>query len=136
MSGFADERRAIEERMAANFTAIPCRYENAPFQDLKTPYCALWVRRGEGRQITLGDTPQLQRWVGVIMVQVFVPVDTGTQAALQHADSIAAVFNRAEFSVANSGLIRCRVASLETVGDRNGWHQVNVTVPYQRDKIV
>lgn len=136
MSGFADERRAIEERLAAGFTAIPIRYENVPFQQTQTPYCALFIRRGEGNQIELGAGPRLARWAGLIVVQVFVPEDTGTQVAAQHADSIAAVFHRQDFSAGASGLIRCRVARVETIGNRHGWHQVNVVTPYIRDKSV
>ena len=136
MSGFAAERQAIEARLSANFTAIPIRYENVPFQETQAAYCALFIRRGEGNQITLGNSPQLQRWAGVIIAQVFVPEDGGTQTALGHADTIAAVFNRQEFSAGQSGLIRCRVARVETVGTRSGWHQLNVVIPYIRDKSV
>ena len=136
MSGFAAERQAIEARMAANFNTIPVRYENAPFREIKTAYCALFVRRGDGHQITLGPVPQLNRWAGLIIVQIFVPEDTGTHAAAGYADSIADVFRRQEFSVTGSGLIRCRVPNVQEVGTRNGWYQMNVTTPYIRDKSV
>ena len=136
MSGFAAERQAIESRMAANFTAIPIKFENVAFQEIQTAYCAIFVRRGEGHLITLGPAPQLQRWAGIIVVQVFVPEDTGTQTIAGYADSIAAVWNRQEFSAGASGLIRCRVAKVDTNGTRNGWYQMNVTTPYIRDKSV
>lgn len=136
MSGFAAERQAIESRLAANFTAIPIQFENVPAPASKDPYCALFIRRGDGHQISLGPSPQLQRWAGLIIVQVFVPEDTGTQEIATHADNIAAVFNRQEFSSGASGLIRCRVAKVETIGVRNGWFQQNVTIPYSRDKSV
>jgi len=136
MSGYADERQAIEARLAANFTAIPIQYENSPLQELKTAYCAVFIRRGEGHQITLGDSPQLHRWAGVIIVQVFVPEHTGTQAAATYADSIAAVFQRQEFSAGASGLIRCRTPHAEAAGARNGWYQLNVVIPYIRDKTI
>ena len=134
MSGYADERRAIEARLAANFSAIPIRYENAPFQESDEAYCAVFVRRGQGHQITLGPAPQLNRWAGLIIVQVFVPEDTGTQAAAGYCDSIADVFRRQEFSAGSSGLIRCRVPNVETIGTKAGWFQMNVEVPYIRDK--
>ena len=136
MSGFAAERQAIEARLEANFTAMPIRFENAPAAETQDPYCALFIRRGEGHQITLGPSPQLQRWAGLIVVQVFVPEDTGTQVIADYADSIAAVFNRQELSTGASGLIRCRVARVDTIGTRNGWFQMNVTIPYIRDKSV
>ena len=136
MSGFEQERQAIEERLASNYTALPIRFENAPFRETSTAYCALFIRRGEGRQVTLGDGAQHHRWTGLIIVQVFYPEDTGTAAALQQATTIGDIFRRQEFSVSGSGLIRCRVPSIETVGVRNGWFQVNITTPYLRDKLV
>ena len=33
---FADERRAIEGRLADNFTALPIAYENLPFAETQT----------------------------------------------------------------------------------------------------
>jgi hypothetical protein len=136
MSGYADERQAIEARMASGFTTIPCRYENAPFREMVTAYCALFIRTGEGNQVTLGSTPQLHRWTGLIIVQIFVPEDTGTQAARGYADAIADVFRRQEFSAGASGLIRCRTPRIEPAGTRDGWYQLNVVTPYIRDKTV
>ena len=134
MSGYAAERQAIEARLTDNFSAIPIKYENAPFKETAAAYCAIFVRRGEGHQITLGPAPQLNRWAGLIIVQVFVPEDTGTQTAAGYCDSIADVFRRQEFSAGASGLIRCRVPNVETIGTRDGWFQMNVEVPYIRDK--
>lgn len=133
MSGFADERKAIEARMAAAWTTTKIRYENVPFASLSTPYVALYILDGEGLQISLG-TPALRRWVGIIMVQVFVPQDSGTQVAKGYADTIGAIFDRAQFSTGGSGTIRCQIPSLKSVGVTNGWQQVNVTIPFIRDK--
>lgn len=134
MSGYADERQAIEGRLAANFNTIPIRFENGPFQDVKTAYCAIFVLRGEGHQITLGNAPQLNRWAGLIVVQVFTPENTWTNLAAGYCDTIAGIFRRQEFSSGGSGLVRCRVPNVRTVGVKNGWFQMNVEVPYIRDK--
>ena len=130
---FADERKAIESRLAAAWTTTPIRYENVPFGATSSPYVALFVIDGEGQQISLG-TPALRRWVGIIMIQVFVPQDTGTQLAKGYADTIGAIFDRAQFSSGNSGTIRCRVPSIQSIGIQNGWHQINVSIPFIRDK--
>lgn len=133
MSGFADEAKAIESRMQANWSTTPVKYEGVPFAAVVTPYVALFVRDGEGQQISLG-TVALRRWVGVIIIQVFVPEDTGTRQARIYADGVGAIFDRAQFSVDNSGTIRCRIPSVEMIGVRDGWLQINVTIPFIRDR--
>jgi len=133
VTGFEDERRAIESRMAANWTTTPIRYENVPFTETREPYVACFIRDGEGHQISLG-TVALRRWSGLIIIQIFVQQDKGTTLAKTYADTVAAIFDRAEFSTGNSGPIRCRIPSITEVGVTNGWFQVNVTIPFIRDR--
>lgn len=133
MSGFNDERAAIESRLATNWTTTPIKFENVPFKETMSPYVALVILVGEGLQVSLG-TPVVRRWPGVIILQVFVPADTGTKLAKTYADTLAAVFERVQFSSGNSGTITCRIPSIEAVGIKNGWHQTNVTVPFKRDR--
>ena len=131
---FADERKAIESRLAAAWTTTPIRYENVPFGAISTPYVALFIIDGQGQQISLGTAPVLRRWVGIIMIQVFVPQDTGTQIVKSYADTIGVIFDRAQFSSGNSGTIRCRVPSIQSIGIQNGWQQINVSIPFIRDR--
>lgn len=133
MTGFEDERNAIESRMAANWTTTATRYENVPFKETADPYVALFIRDGEGTQVSLG-TVALRRWPGLIIVQVFVKPDTGTKLAKTYAETIGAIFDRAEFSVPNGGSITCRIPSVAAVGLKHGWYQVNVTIPFIRDR--
>lgn len=133
MSGFADERKAIESRLKNAWTTTPIKFEKVPFDQIATPYVALFILDGDGSQISLG-TPALRRWPGIIMVQIFIPEDSGTQIERTYADSIGAIFDRAQFSSGSSGTIRCRIPSIKSLGIINGWQQLNVTIPFIRDK--
>jgi hypothetical protein len=133
MSGFADERIAIEKRFHDTWTTTPIVWGNVPFAEQTGPYVALFILDGEGHQVSLG-TPALRRWAGVIIVQIFVEQDTGTKLARQYADTIGAIFDRAQFSYGSSGTIRCRIPSITPVGIENGWFQINVEIPFIRDK--
>jgi hypothetical protein len=133
VTGFEDARNAIESRMAANWSTTPIRYENVPFKETADPYVALFIRDGEGIQASLGQVA-LRRWPGLIVVQVFVLPDTGTKLAKTYAETIGAIFDRAEFAVPNGGSITCRIPSIAEVGVTNGWYQVNVTIPFIRDR--
>jgi hypothetical protein len=133
MTGFEDARNAIESRLAANWTTTPIRYENVPFKETMAPYLALFILDATGRQISLG-TPAVRRWEGIIKIQVFVQADTGTKLPRTYADTVGAIFDRAQFSAGSSGTIRCRIPSAVHVGVTNGWDQVSVTIPFIRDR--
>lgn len=131
---FANERAAIESRFAANWTTTRIKYENTQFEQPKTAWVALFILNGDGQQISLGLSPNpLHRYVGVIMVQIFLPESSGTQTGRAYADTIASVFRRAQFSNGSSGTITCRTPSISPGNLRDGWFQINVTCPFQRD---
>lgn len=134
MGAFADERRAIEERLSANWSATPIRFENVPFQEIQNDYIACFIRSGEGRQISISNTP-LTRFAGVIIIQIFVKADKGTQQARLYADQLDPIFRNQTFSAGVSGLIRCWLPSLVPVGTAHGWYQMNLEIPYWRDKV-
>lgn len=130
---FKDEVKAIESRLLANWATTPIRFEGVPFTEPSSAYVALTVLTGEGVQISLGDVA-LRRWPGVIVIQIFVPELSGTRQAKTYADSLGAIFDRAQFSSDNSGVISCRTPSVETIGMLEGWWQVNVLIPYRRSR--
>jgi len=132
---YADERRAIETRLDSNFTALPIKYEGQRFQMPSSGgFVALTIRNGSGQQISTGSPP-LHRYTGTIVVDVFVPEDTGTATARMHADTIDDIFRRAQFSAGSNGTISCRTPSISTVGVESGWFRLSVNIPYQRDCI-
>jgi len=131
-----DERRAIEGRFSANYSATPIQYENVPLNEQVTDaWVALFIRHGDSEQVSIGDNPWF-RDVSVIMLQMFNPKNKGTARLKQLADLIVPIWRRAEFSLDDSGLIRCRAPSVVEVGVQGDWFQANVEVPYIRDEQV
>ena len=130
---FADERQAIEARLTANWTTTPIQYDNVAFSaPADNKYISLVITNGSATQQELGATP-MHRHIGVVTIQVFVPVEAGTNEARGYADTLAGVFRNAQFSAGSSGSILCRSPSITRVGVNNGLYQLNVAVPYQRD---
>lgn len=131
---FDDERAAIETRFSDNFTDLPIKFENASFTEpMGTPWVALTILGGIGKQASLNTNP-LNRYVGIIQIAIFVAPDTGTATARDHADAIEAIFRNVQFSSGSSGTITTRTPFLSTVGVEGGWHQMVVSVLYQRDR--
>jgi len=132
---FADERQAIEARLAANFDALPVKYENQRFEMPPSGgFAAVKIRPGGGRQVSTGSRP-LHRYIGDIVIDVFMPENMGTASPRTYADAIEAIFRRAQFSAGNSGTITCKTPAITDVDAADGWFQMSVTIPYQRDRI-
>lgn len=126
MSGFSDERKFIENRFNAEWTATPVAYANVPFNP---PANSEWVRL----TILNGDSGYramecLKRYTGVISVQIFAPINTGSKISLEYADIIASIFSETKFDD-----IVTDVASIITVDVDKAWLQTNVDISYYRD---
>ena len=131
--GWASERKAIEARMSANWATTPIKYENAPLQELTAAHIGLFIRPGDRAQVTLGSNPTI-RSISIIIVQIFVPQESGLVLARTYADTIAAIFDRLQFMTDDNDLISCQTASIDVVGESGGMYQVNLTVPYSRNE--
>lgn len=131
---YADEERAIHERLTTNWTTTPIKYGDVPFQQPEAEWIAVWIQNTEARQIDLGVSNPLVRHDGQIVMQVFSPASKGVRLAKQYADTLGAIFAGQQFSAGSSGTIRCRRATVRTLDAKNGWAQVNVEIPFSRDK--
>lgn len=125
---FDDERAAIEGRFNTQWgSTTEIAWDNVPFTPPATAWVRLSILPGESFNAALGATAV--RHPGVIVVQIFTPEDTGTAQARTLAQSAANVFNNARFSG-----IRCRAAGIFRVGTFDGWYQMNVNIPFERDE--
>jgi hypothetical protein len=106
---------------------IEVQYDNVQFKPRNHSY---WVRasirEGESRSATLGAT--LHRTVGVVILQLFAPLDEGDGTLRDYADTFKAHFN----SVDVSG-VAFYVPSVNTIGRTKGWWQINVSCPFYVD---
>lgn len=132
---YADEERAIHERLATNWTTTPIKYGSAPFTEPSaTHWIAIWIQNAEAQQIDLGVSNPLVRHLGRIVMQIFAPESVGVRVSKQYADTLGAIFAGQQFSAGNSGTIRCRRATVVSVPPQHGWSQINVEIPFSRDK--
>ena len=143
MGHWTDARIAIETRLADNWQSppgtlrTPIRYwtSGAPFEiPENTPWIALSVQAESGRQASFGRPPQLHRYDGLIIVQVFVPERGGSQDMDTYLDLLDPIWLYAQFSYGDSGLITCRTPDVAPVGTADGWFQKNLRVAYTRHR--
>ena len=141
MSGFAAFEQAIQERMVAEWAAgpyasIPVVYDNlvGGFERGMAPWIALTLQEGDGDRVSLPPMP-IERFTGVISAQIFVRKNTGTRMARHYGDAVAEIFRWKQFEVEGSGQITTKTPSIVHVGESDGWYQINVSIPYERDRV-
>lgn len=122
-------RNAVIARMTAQ-TAIAVgdvRYPNDKTYDPKGK--AIWARLtnipGLAGANEIGNGPVVHR-TGIVIIQIFVPSNSGTLLITQTADKLRELF---EFQ--DDGRLSYFSVSSTEVGDSNGWYQQNITIPYR-----
>jgi hypothetical protein len=102
--------------------------------DFVPPEDGVWavmnIIPGDSRLSGLGGDPSSRRWraVGMLVVQLFVPLARGTAVAEQLRDDLAAQFQGRTFDN-----VILRDVSLVRMGQQGSWHQFNVVTNYQFD---
>ena len=125
---FADERIEIQNRMELFWMQTPISWENIAFNEPNNkPWVRLTIFNGTTEYRAL---QYKKRYNGIINVQIFCPIKSGTDLARQYADSICSIFDSVVFES-----VSCDVASVTIVGADAKWYQINVDTPYWRDSL-
>lgn len=122
-------RNAVITRMTAQ-TAIAkndVTYPNGPTFDPTGK--AIWARLtnipGQAGANEIGAGPVVHR-TGIVIIQLFVPVGSGSLLITQTADKIREIF---EFQ--NDGKLSYFAVSAAPAGELDGWSQLNLQIPYR-----
>lgn len=130
------ERLSITTRMSNLWAStykgdpVPVQYEEMP--NWQTPNRKAWARLSiqAASNITwgIGGNEVVERFDGIINVQVFAPDNEGVGIARGLAQDAAAVFENARFDG-----IKTYAAQVAILGnDGQGWYQITVSIPYHR----
>lgn len=128
---FQAQQIAIEQRLRDNWSTTPVEYPNSEFEPTNDdPFVRLSVINGPANQVDWGKSTNTFRHFGVIVCQIFVPINVGSGLAYSYADSLAAIWRTARF-----GGITCLAPSITEVGETGSWFQLNVSVDFRRDEV-
>ncbi|MDT7451264.1 phage tail terminator-like protein [Citrobacter koseri] len=122
-------RNAVITRMTAQ-TAIAksdVTYPNGPTFDPTGK--SIWARftnvSGQAGANEIGAGPVVHR-TGVLIIQLFVPVGSGSLLISQTADQLTQLF---EFQ--DDGRLSYFAVSAIPAGETDGWSQLNLQIPYR-----
>lgn len=127
------QRIAIQSRFKTEWETahptVPIIYDNVKGKEPDGGFVQLRILNGASELAGLGLT-KLYRYPGVISVDIFFPLRKGIKAVDQYADTIDGIFRGQSFS----GIL-CRAAERQDLGEAGHYWRVNVSVPFQRDKL-
>lgn len=141
MSQFADAKTIAQSYFFDHFKKpdtsawFPVEYPNHKLKEEPsgTPWARLSYAEGQkiGRDVGMG----MSRIPGEMVLQIFLPDDSGTTLARQVADSIVGFMENVDLSVPPNGVIRFRLVSLIPAGQSGAWFMMNVVMPFERDVV-
>lgn len=102
-------------------------------QPIGAPWARLSIARGTRAPAAIGGAKL--RSLGIVYLQIFLPLESGTAEADQAADAFASVFDLRSIAITGStSYAVMETASQESAGDREGYRQVNVSIPFRVDE--
>lgn len=120
---------------ASAYSAVPVAYPNQPFvQPDNAPFVALRLKEGDSFPTTMG-TAVNDRCTGVVQMDVYVPVESGTLLGLQIGEFCKTIFRRYSVTLDDNSKLYFRIPNISYIGDQNGRAAFCVKVDYYRDEV-
>ena len=120
-----DIRTAVETRLQNDwpYPAIPIAYENASFDPPdENHWIRVTVQPFTHAYKGLNDCKEIR---GLIGIQIFSPLRTGTELQEQIKDSILAIFDT------SYNELQFYDSSVSLIGEQEGWYQCNIFIGYR-----
>lgn len=128
----ADTIRSRYKTLVADAETLPTQYDNASFTPPEDSEWSRWtILFGDTTQVSVGATNQY-RTAGIAVAQLFVPIETGDERAMQLADVVFTSFK----PVTVNGVVFRTPGPPTNEGRDNKWWQYNVNCPFYFDQFV
>lgn len=130
--GQAEVSTAIESHMAVNWVESEVAYPNVQFQDGLDEFVRLNISYIGSRQASIGGPRNVHRFFGMAIIQIFVPINTGTKRVNDLTDVVKQLFTAKQFQ----GITFSTPDPIVVGDDGYGKFQVNVNCPFYYDEII
>jgi len=126
------ESSDLETYFKANWSATEVQWPNVTLEtkDLDE-WAKFFVRNFPSEQITLGMAQNVYRHPGLVVVQIFVGLNTGAVRMAELVDTVCALFR----SKTISGCVFSAPAVIDVgISSTGAWYQKNVQCNFYRDE--
>lgn len=122
-------QRDIETHFDTNWTETPIVYQNVAYNEV-SEFIRLTVLSSDRSQCTMGCNTNLYRTTGVLVIQIFCPLNMGTKRILTIVDLLVTLL---QSNVIGSAKFKTPYISFQ--GSSDVFYQVNLSCPYYTDNI-
>lgn len=131
---FRTQWAAAATAAGAGLTLGHVQMDNQKFtQPVGAPWGRLSIMRGTRQPAAVGATKV--RTIGVLYLQIFLPLQSGTAQADRAADALAAIFDYQSLPITGtSSYAVFETVSLEAAGEREGYQQHNASINFRVDE--
>jgi hypothetical protein len=128
-------RQSLEARFSTKWAAAtPIAWENVDYQSTPgTSYVAFRIVPNGSGFASLGMHP-LVRSLGLITVDIYTPINGGTEPGNLLADDVIAAFRDTSGRAWQDGGLRCRAGGLVSSMKEEEWYRHVVIVEYEYDE--
>jgi len=126
---YTAQNSAIRSRFNTNWTATTVKYDNADFTPpSNAAFVVLEIHNVDEMPVSIGNGV-LYRSLGIISINIYVPLNTGTKILNQYCDAAALIFRGQQFSG-----VTCRGAKITRLGEIDGRFVANISMEFFRDE--
>lgn len=131
---YEDEGVFIRSRFNSEWAGrTQVAYPNVPFSKPNAAWVRLGVNGSGADAVSVGDPDAIRyRHDGMVIVEVFTPVQSGDGESRELCDAAAAVFRGVKDAATK---LRFRAPYRIEVGVVDGWFKADVLCPFERDTI-
>lgn len=122
-------------------STTPVQWDNVDYNPTAgTSYVTFTVVNGNTNIAGIGGSSNMHRIRGLISINVYTALNTGSRSGRVLADQAAAIFREAQISNSDSSsaeemTIFCGAGNITRLGKVEDWFVYNVTVPFYRNEI-
>jgi len=129
---FEAEAAAIEGRFSTEWgSTTDIKWDNVDYiPTAGTSYVTIEIHNSNSNVAGFGGSTMMYRMRGLISINIFAALNSGTRAAKVLADAAAEIFRGVEFSS-----VVCGAPAVSRSGQVEDWFIYNVTVPFYRNEI-
>lgn len=133
----ADLRRVVGTLLRDNWSRSDVAWPNRSYDPTdETPFIKVFILPGAAMTMEIGASNVLEREVGIISIEVNVPVNSGEAEMDSMLDELAGIFRRVAEQGASQERIQFRSPSFVELGIDGSWYQRSCDIPYQRDTVI
>lgn len=132
---FETTQKAILQHLKTNWTgaaAIPLQMPNHKFKQPDTPWGRVSINLGNKNSVAIGN--RRDRMIGILAINVFIPKETGSQAATQAADLMAQIFDDWQSIPAPGNLIEFEKTGIQGPFERPTHDQYALRAQFRVDE--